>query len=316
MADNLDLDAARAFVAVAKAGSFRQAARTLGVPLSTLSDRVAALERNLGVALLVRTTRKLALTEAGRTFHTEAGRALALLQEASVRVSSLREQPSGSLRLTAPADFACTELTAAIAAYRARYPDVEVKTHLTNRFVDLIAEEYDIAIRGGHLADSGLIAKRVGSGSLVLVASHAYLATSPAMRHPRDLARHTCIGFHNEERDNQEVVWRLQTSGTLRFDVHPELAVTSTSMAMVIEHVRQGLGVALLPWHLVGDDLRRETVVRVLPQWAVAPVPVHIVYPALRVPSLKVQYMVEMLHSRLQALMTASCGAHCKDDDR
>lgn len=305
MPDNLDLDATRAFVAVAKAGSFRGAARNLGVPLSTLSDRVAALERNLGVALLVRTTRKLALTDAGRTFHAEAGRALALLQEASERVASLREQPSGLLRLTAPADFACAELTSAIAAYRARCPNVEVRTHLTNRFVDLITEGYDIAIRGGHLADSGLIAKRVGAGSLVLVASHGYLAATPALRHPRELSRQVCIGFHNEERDNQEVVWRLQSASGARFDVHPQLAVTSTSLAMVSEHVRQGLGIALLPWHLVGDDLRRESLVRVLPQWAVAPVPVHIVYPALRVPSLKVQYMVEMLHERLRSLMMA-----------
>lgn len=305
MADNLDLDATRAFVAVAKAGSFRQAARNLGVPLSTLSDRVAALERSLGVALLVRTTRKLALTDAGRSFHAEAGRALALLQEAGERVANLREQPSGLLRLTAPADFACAELTAAIAAYRARYPDVEVKTHLTNRFVDLIAEEYDIAIRGGHLADSGLIAKRVGAGSLVLVASQDYLASATALRHPRELSRHVCIGFHNEERDHQEVVWPLQSSSGARFDVHPKLAVTSTSLAMVIEHVRQGLGVALLPWHLVGADLHNKTLVRVLPQWAVSPVPVHIVYPALRVPSLKVQHMVELLHDRLRALMIA-----------
>lgn len=302
----LELDSAHHFVTVVKAGSFRAASRALSIPVSTLSDRVAALERALGVALLVRTTRRLVVTDVGRAYFEKAEAAVALLQSANEDVASQRRQPAGTLRITGPTDFAAAELAAAIRDYRSRFPEVRVETYLTNRLVDVVAEGYDLAIRGGHLPDSGLIARRIGAGTLVLVASEAYLASAPALRHPRDLERHACIGFLRDDQDRADAVWRLRSSAGARHRVLPVFAAASTSFSVLIEHVVLGTGVAQLPWHLVRDELRRGSMVQVLPRWTDAGIPVHLVYPALRVPSSKVREMVSLLEARLRRLLATA----------
>lgn len=305
----MELDSALHFVAVVKAGSFRGASRALSIPVSTLSDRVAALERSLGAALLVRTTRRLAVTDAGRAYFEKAEAAVALLQSAEEDVSSRGGRPRGALRITGPTDFAAAELAETIRDYRARFPDVRVETYLTNRLIDLVAEGYDLAIRGGHLPDSSLIARRVGSGTLVLVASASYLATAPQLRHPRDLERHDCIGFLRDDQDRADNVWRLRNTSGATHRLRPALAVASTSFSVLIEHVKLGAGVALLPWHLIKDELQRGSMIQVLPRWTDAGIPVHLVYPALRVPSTKVKEMVALLEQRLRRTLGAAPGA-------
>lgn len=300
----MDLNSARQFVGVVEAGSFRKAAVRLELPVSTLSDRIASLERELGVALLVRTTRRLTVTEAGRELYDHCAAAVTAMLSAAERVTSRGPHPTGTLRITAPADFAAGELAAAVRDYRRRYPDVQVETHLTNRHVDLVAEQYDIAIRGGHLSNSGLIVRRIGTGTLVLVASPTYVASAPTLRHPKDIAQHTCVGFVSEGTSSRmNVHWPLRSDAGARCRVAPRFDVKASTLTLVIEHLAQDGGVGLVPSYLVKGHLRDGSLMRVLPRWSTGPVPVQIVTPELRVPSLKTREMVSLLLARLKPLL-------------
>jgi DNA-binding transcriptional LysR family regulator len=301
----MDLNSASFFVSVVKAGSFSAASRALSVPVSTMSDRVAALEKTLGAALLLRTTRKLKLTDAGAAFFQKAEAAVALFQAARDEVSGLSQRPTGTLRITGPIEFASAELAEVIQEYRTRCPEVEVEIHQTNRFVDLITEGYDIAIRGGHLPDSSLVARRLGAGCSILVASAGYLSSAPALRHPRDLLHHGCLGFVGQERERGDGHWSLRTKEGGKSRVKPAFAAASTSFSVLLELVRAGAGVALLPQYLVQDDLRRGRMTQVLPGWATASAPMHLVYPAQRITTPKVSVMIPLLERRLRALLGA-----------
>jgi DNA-binding transcriptional LysR family regulator len=299
----MDFNSARQFVGVVEAGSFRKAARQLDLPVSTLSDRIAGLERELGVALLVRTTRRLTVTEAGRELYDSSAAAVAALLEARERVTSRGPHPTGTLRITAPADFAGAELVAAVSDYRKRYPAVQVETYLTNRYVDLIAEQYDIAIRGGNLSNSGLLVRRIGTGTLVLVASPNYLASAPTLRHPKDILQHACVGFVGEGLSRTSALWPLRSDAGARCRIEPRFGVKASTLALVVGHLASDGGIGLIPSYLVKEHLRAGTLVRVLPRWSTAPIPVQIVVPQLRVPSLKTKEMVSLLLARLQPLL-------------
>lgn len=299
----MDLNSARQFIEVVEAGSFRKAARRLNLPVSTLSDRIAALERELGVALLVRTTRRLTATEAGKELYDSSSPAVAALLEARERVTNRGPNPKGTLRITAPADFAHIELVKAIADYRKRYPYVQVETYLTNRYVDLVAEQYDIGIRGGVLSNSGLIARRIGIGVMVLVASPEYMNSAPRINRPKDVLTHPCVGFAGEGLTRANVSWRLQSSLGARCRVSPQFGVKASTLNMVIKHLLMGNGIGFVPSYLVREHLANQTLSRVLPQWASAPIPVQVVTPELRVPSRKTKDMVSLLFERLSPLL-------------
>lgn len=298
----MDLNSARQFVAVVDAGSFRKAATLLATSVSTLSERIAQLERELGIALFVRTTRRLSVTEAGKELYDSCVGAVAAMAEAAERVSGRGITPSGTLRITAPSDFAESALVSAIRAYQQVHTNVRVETVLTNRYVDLIAERYDVAVRGGQLVNSGLIAKRVGVGTLVLVASPTYAMAAATLRHPRDLAQHDCVGFVGEGVSRAAEVWQLRSDAGARCNVRPRFKVASSSFAMAIKHVQYGAGVGLFPFYMVKGHLADGNLVRVLSNWATSPIPVHILVPELRVPSLKTKDMVRLLHEHLQPL--------------
>jgi DNA-binding transcriptional LysR family regulator len=302
----MDLNSARQFVGVVEAGSFRKAAHRLDLPVSTLSDRIAGLERELGVTLLVRTTRRLTVTEAGRELYEGCAAAVAAMLDARERVTSHGPHPTGTLRITAPADFAGTELVAAVSDYRKRFPSVQVETYLTNRYVDLLAEQFDIAIRGGNLSNSGLIARRIGTGCLVLVASPTYVASAPALRHPRDVLDHTCVGFVGEGLSRNSALWPLRSDTGARCRISPRCAIRASTLALVIEHLCSDGGIGLIPSYLAKEYLKNGSLERVLPRWSTAPIPVQIVFPALPVPSLKTKEMVSLLLTRLQPLLAGN----------
>jgi DNA-binding transcriptional LysR family regulator len=150
----MDLNAAMIFVGVVRAGTLSAASRKLSIPISTVSDKLVALEKELGVSLLTRTTRKLQLTEIGNEYFKKAESAIQILEDAKDDISRFQQSPRGLLKITAPPDFAEIEIAEAIQEYRVSFPDVHVEIHLSNRPVDMIREVYDIAIRGGHLDDS------------------------------------------------------------------------------------------------------------------------------------------------------------------
>ncbi|MBM7118777.1 LysR family transcriptional regulator [Archangium primigenium] len=300
----MDLNAALVFVHVVNSGSFTGAARVLGIPASTVSDRVAALEASLGSSLLTRTTRTLKLTDVGREFFTKAEAAVNALLHAGEEASQAQQRPTGVLRMTGPSDFATREIAESIAEYHARFPGVRVETHLSNRAVDVIAEGFDIAIRGGDLDDSSLIAKPIGAGCQILAASPAYLRRAPAIDAPEELSRHPCIGFLMSTRKGAEPPWVLRTAAGKTTRVKPGITNASTSFAMIIDLMKAGEGIALLPETLIQDELEEGGLIRVLPGWSTARAPVHLVYPRHRFASPKIQEMLPILERRLRARLT------------
>src|SRR5690349_7028510 len=169
----MDLNEIIVFARVVQAGSFTKAAAELGMPKSTVSRKVSELEERLGARLLQRTTRKLSLTDAGRTYFDYSARVVAEVEDAERAVSSLQAAPRGLLRVTAPTNFRV--LGAIVADYLKRYPDVRLELFCTGRRVDLVEERFDLGVRAGVLADSSLVARSLGTAGWVLAATPAYL---------------------------------------------------------------------------------------------------------------------------------------------
>src|SRR5258706_15126102 len=191
----MDLNRIRLFVRVAEAGSFTAAARIVGLPKSSVSRGVAALERDLGVRLIQRTTRRLHLTEAGRAYYESVSRALSGVEEAAAAVSELQDAPSGPVRLTAPLDLGLWLLAPSVARFAERYREVRLDVALTQRVVDLVREGVDLALRAGKLADTGLVARPLGLVRAGLFASRRYLKRKGRPHSVRELAEHDCVLF-------------------------------------------------------------------------------------------------------------------------
>lgn len=257
-----DLAGMRALKAVIEAGSFSAAARRLGVKTSAVSRAVAALERNLGVGLFLRTTRKVHPTEAGGTLYQHALRVLREIEEARSAVSAIAERPQGLLRLHLPAAFARLHVMPFIPDFLERYPDIRLDVGLSDIRVDLVSVGVDAAIRIGPMLDSSLIARRLAPHRRVVCASPAYLAKGGPLQQPDDLLRHNCLIYSLQpspywyfRRDGRES--SVAVSGRLRSDDSGPLRDAAVA----------GVGVVLLPTWLVGPDLAEGRLRHVLPDW-------------------------------------------------
>src|SRR5882672_12732054 len=189
----MDLNEILVFARVVQAGSFTMAAAQLGMPKSTVSRKVSELEERLRARLLQRTTRKLSLTDAGRTYYDYSARIVGEIEDAERAVSSLQQTPRGVLRVTAPVNVAF--LGPIVSDYLKRYPEVRIDLFCTGRLVDLIEERFDLGIRAGLLGDSTLIARSLGNVKWFLVAAPAYLKKHGRPRSPDDLKKHDCLLF-------------------------------------------------------------------------------------------------------------------------
>jgi DNA-binding transcriptional LysR family regulator len=285
----MDLDGIAIFVKVLQAGSFSRAAKLLGMPNSTVSAKVSALEKRLGVTLLQRTTRKLRATQAGEAYYRRSSRALDELQAAENELETGRAEPKGLLRLTAPVEIGHNLLPALVHAFLQKHPGVEVELIVTNRVLDLIEDGIDLAIRAGPLKDSSLIAKRFDLGYFELWASRAYLVKHAAPRHPKELTQHNCLRFSRFKDEG----FRL-TNGKETLKV----PVTGRSIADDFETLRSlatlGEGLVFLPSFLCAEDAKQNNLVRVLPQWHGERVIVSFVYPAQKFVSAKVRAFTDM----------------------
>src|SRR4029453_2311493 len=225
----MDLDGIEIFVKVLQAGSFSRAARLLGMPNSTVSAKVSALEKRLGVTLLQRTTRKLRATQAGEAYFHRSVRALEELQAAENELETTRGEPKGLLRVTAPVEVGHGLLPALVHEFIEKHPHMEVELVITNRVLDLVGNGIDLAVRAGPLKDSGLIAKRFELGHFGLWASPDYLTKHVAPRHPKELAQHNCLRFSRFKNEG----FRL-TNGRENLNV----PVSGTSIADDFETLR------------------------------------------------------------------------------
>ena len=297
----LDLNAAAIFVRVVGAGGFRAAARELGVPKTTVSRKVAELEAHLGAQLLQRTTRTLVLTDAGAAFAQEASQAISLLQTAEQSVSALHLAPSGAVRITATPEMGRTLLAPLLAEFLRLYPAVEVVLHLTSRHVDLVAERVDVALRVGPLPDSSLVAQRVGSSVLRLVASPEYLQAQGTPLVPADLSQHKCLRFVRTG-DALRQTWTLGRGRRAQ-----KVAVAGPLVADDLQVLREaacgGLGMAQLPAPTVQEALATGQLVSVLDDWQPPETTLFLVHAGGRFVPSRVKALVAFLAPRLSALL-------------
>lgn len=285
-----------AFVEVARQRSFVRAAGQLHVNVSAVSRAVAALETRLGVRLLQRSTRRVGLTEAGRAHMARCEALLAELAEAEAAVSERHSALSGLLRVSMPSGFGLTHLAPLLPEFLRRHPQLALEIEMSNRFVDLIEEGYDLAIRVGTLRDSRLAARRLGSNRRVLIASADYLRRRPPPRHPRDLAGHACLIL--DVGTNPEA-WAL-VDKSARHSVRVSGPMRSNHVLVLREACASGLGIALLPRFALTDQLASGELLPVLPGWTTPEQGIYAVYPSHRLIPAKVRALVDFLEERLR----------------
>lgn len=254
-----------AFAAVAEQGSFTKAATVLERDATVLSRRVQSLERRLGVRLLTRTTRHVALTEAGAGFLARAQAIVAALADAEEEAATLGSgEPRGTLRLALPATFGRMWIAPYLPEFMAQYPQVRIEASYTNRFVDLVTEGFDVAVRLGELADSGLVARRIAPRRRLLCAAPSFLERHGAPKRPEDLARLPCLAFTGLATHPN---WTFGNTRGERITVRADGPLTSDDAAALVHAAVEGLGITLSTDWLVGRELATGTLVPVLEEW-------------------------------------------------
>lgn len=281
----MDISDVAAFVKVVQTGSFTQAARSLDAPKSTISAKVASLEKRLGVTLLHRTTRKLSMTEEGETFFRACSQALAEIEAAETSLAQSQTTPQGRIVVTAPVNLG-RFLAHFLAEFLTKYPAIKVDALLTNRYVDLVGEGVDVAIRGGALKSSSLMAKRVATNESLLVASPAYAARLKDLKHPRDIVNYDCLRFA------ARTEWTFYKNAK-PFVVSIQSRVSVDEFPTLQALAEEGLGLALIPNMMVRDALQAGRLVRLLADWTGESAPVSLVYPPQRYQHPKVRAFVQ-----------------------
>lgn len=296
-----DLNEIAIFATVVRAGSFIGAARVLGQPKSTVSAKVQALERRLGVALLQRTTRRLHLTEAGRSLFDASAKALAELEAAEAAAQSSAQSPRGLLRVTAPLDLGTRWMPGFLRRFNTLYPGIEIDLVVTGRVVDIIQEGIDVAIRASVLKDSTFIAKKITTDRFFLFASPKYLDVAGRPKRADDLVHHQCIRHSRTQKDG----WKL-TKGNATVEVEPHGPAMADELSVVRELVRTGLGIGLFPAFIAADAVAAGELEPVLPGWYCTVGTLYLVYPAQRFQHPKVKVFVKEASESLEAFFATA----------
>ena len=303
----MDLNRVSAFVRVVHDGSFTAAAKTLGLPKSSISRSVAQLEQDLGIRLLHRTTRQLHLTDAGAAFYDRVSRALGDIDEATTAAADTQSELSGAVRVTAPVDMGVWALAPIVARFVRKHPKIRVEVSLTGRVVDLVGEGFDLAVRAGPLRDSSLIARRVGDLQSVAYASPTYLARRGEPQDLKDLADHDCVLFRST---SGKATWELARVADGKIvSVEVTGPVASDDLSFVRKAVLAGCGVSLLPTFLCARAEHDGKLVRVLGDWALNGAVLHIAYPSARFVPQRVVVLREYLLRELGKI-GKRCEAH------
>jgi DNA-binding transcriptional LysR family regulator len=287
----IDLNDIAVFVKVAQLGSFSRAAHSLGMPVSTVSRKVTSLEEQLGVTLLQRTTRKLSLTAQGRAYFHQCSEPLTQLVDAEQALTQTQRQPEGPLKISVPIILGQEVFYEFVSAFLKNYPRIQVDLFVTNLFLDLIAENVDVAIRFGELKDSSIVAQRLGKSVRYLVAAPEYLKGRALPLKPEDLKNHQCVLLNGR---NSEAEWHL-VNGRKSVDLHVSGSVSSRDFEAVSAFTYRGHGIGLLPSTYCDDQIRRGELIRLLPDWSSPEIFVHAVYPTRRFLPSRLQVFLDEL---------------------
>jgi DNA-binding transcriptional LysR family regulator len=289
-------EAMRTLVAAVDGGSLSAASRTLSVPLPTVSRRVSDLEALLGSQLVVRTSRKLLLTEAGTAFVASARRILEELTEAERAASGEYRAPRGELLVTAPIAFGTQNVAPVVHDFLAAYPEVTVRLVLSDGVIDLVENHIDVAVRIGPLPDSALVARRLGEITWVVCASPDYLRRRGEPRAPADLQGHDFIALEGLQRYRD---WSFAGEGaTNQLSVAPRFSVNTAEG--VIAGAVAGLGVARVMSYQAAASVRDGTLAPIMADWTPSPLPVHLVHAAHPQQPLKLRAFLDFVAPRLQ----------------
>ena len=264
-------EAMTVFVAIAEAGSLSAAARRLEQPLATVSRKLSLLEAQLKTRLIARSTRRLELTDAGRDYLEASRQILEQVDEAERAAAGAYARPHGRLVISAPVVFGRLHLLPVVVEFLREFPDVDVRLIQADRVVNLLEEHVDLALRIGELADSGLVATKVGEIRRVVCASPAYLAAYGHPEMPADLVRHACISFEGLMASSR---WVFPEETV---EIHTRLTVTTADAA--ISAAQMGLGVIRVLSYQVADAVRAGTLERLLSAYEPVPAPVSLIYP-------------------------------------
>ena len=290
-------DAIRTLLAAVDGGSLSAASRKLGVPLPTVSRQVSELEARLRTQLVIRTNRKLLLTDAGSAFVAAGRRVLEELEEAERAAAGEYRIPRGDLLVTAPIMFGKLHVTPVVLAFLAAYPEVNVRVVLFDHVIDLVENHVDVAVRIGRLPDSGLVAARIGEIHWVICASPAYLSTRGTPVAPDDLAQHDRIGFEGLQMVRTWPFGRGTNAKTVA--IRPRFAANTADA--IIEAAIAGIGIARLTSYQAAGAIRDGRLVSLLRGYGPEPLPVHLVHTGPPLVPLKLRAFLDFASPRLKA---------------
>lgn len=294
------------FAAVVETGSFTAAAERLGITKAVVSQQVARLEQEFATSLLVRTTRKVQPTEAGSAFYLRCARILSEAEDAFGELAEKVDAPAGTLKLTAPFDYGISVVVPAIAAFTRRYSQCKVDALLSDQTLDLMSGKIELAIRVGWLSDSNLQARQIGTFQQVLVAPAALRREVDNLTGPEDLAS---LPFIANTALREPLQWRFSRGAEEGGDqggneyrtVTTQAAIFLDTTLAVLEAVRHGAGLSVLPDYAIGGDMASGRLIAVLPQWRLPAGGIHVVFPSARFRPVKVRAFVEELARQEQA---------------
>jgi DNA-binding transcriptional LysR family regulator len=291
------LDDLATFVAVVDKGGQTAAARHLGRSLQSVNRSLMTLERSVGVELVRRTTRQSSPTEAGLAFYRRIKPALVDIADARQEAANKRADFSGLIRIGAPVQFAAAQVAPAICDFMERHPRVEVELQPSDREVDLVGDDLDVAVRIRELADSTLKVRRLGELRVVAFGAPAYFASNGRPGHPLDLTRHECIV---RVVDRSPEPWPFRISGQRRL-VRVNGRFRTDSVAATTAVVLRGLGLGLAPLWQIRDLLDQGLIEIILEEFEAAKLPIHAVFPPTRMPIGKTRAFIDILADRLRS---------------
>lgn len=289
----------QAFAHVVDHGGFTEAARKMGLSKSAVSKHVTALEARLAVRLLNRTTRRVSPTEIGLAYYDRVRGVLSDAAEADDMVTAMQALPKGALRISVPVSFGVKQVSRAVAAFLCRYPEVDVHMVLDDRFVELVAEGFDLAIRIGVLEDSALKARKLAEARRLLVASPGYLARMGTPATLDDLNRHHLLHYSNLATGN---FWRLRSASGEARQIRVGGRLTANNGESLMRAAAAGLGIAMLPDFIIGHAVRSGELVEVLPGRGDDPLGIYALYPEGRFTQPKLRAFVDFLAEHFRGM--------------